>query len=594
MSNGYSISNPTKRLLKSKEEEKQSEKNTKLLTKYYKKGTGEGKDDNDDGDDNEEDRVADEENYKLNSVKFTGKAVMKKLNNGEIRICIELNERQRREDLLRKCGLLDGYEKERNEDTAGGGGRNGEKTGTGKGRSSGGRGKLERKRGDTDDEYEEDYDNHYEEEEAEEHGYSEDDDHDDDKKGGKKNGKKDLVRSSKDKKKEGEGDPSISEACQYCQWSLRSRKEGLRFLMEITKEAREEGLLKSLISKGSAPNAPKFWIQTKKLALTMINGNGNVNNASQPGGMATDYSDLTTQLTVFWAPSETTELVSFYSIEYGGPVTSTVKKGDSEKVKYIEIYRDPEDAHPLKTFSFSYTLTGLSPGTSYRFRIRAVNGYGPGEYTYKTFTTITEAPLQPKVIRLSHDFVSLRWTFTKDFFERLTELKRIFAIADKDKSNTVDREELAAILDEKLSSSSGKDTDHLITFLSQIASAKGIDLKQGYGTLFDAMEVDDNGTLSWDEFEAFFMSAGWTTPGLGATTAKHESSLIAGSTATSKTGQTVSTAANSLAVRPGDIVYVVEKCEVSAFLTLSFALFLLWLPVCDDYLFPFSSFLVGI
>lgn len=75
----------------------------------------------------------------------------------------------------------------------------------------------------------------------------------------------------------------------------------------------------------------------------------------------------------------------------------------------------------------------------YKFRIRAFNGFGPSEYTYKTFSTFTgtqpslstfstaprssmlslslsvslsratDSPLTPKVIRLTPDSVTLRW-----------------------------------------------------------------------------------------------------------------------------------------------------------------------------------------
>jgi hypothetical protein len=90
-------------------------------------------------------------------------------------------------------------------------------------------------------------------------------------------------------------------------------------------------------------------------------------------------------------------------------VRANTKLGDT---KYTEMFRDPEDADPDKTFSFAYSVGQLSPGTSYRFRIRAFNGYGPSEYTYKTFTTRTEAPLKPRVIRVAYDSVTLRWMFS--------------------------------------------------------------------------------------------------------------------------------------------------------------------------------------
>ena len=522
MANGYSISNPTKRFLKNQEEASQKEKQSSLLTKFY--GRGESKERDDDGGDS----VNEEENYKLNHAKFSGKTVTRKLANGEIRLCIELNERQKREDILRKFGLLESLQKQK---------KDSEKS-SGKGKAKGPR---------------DDYEDDYEQDEEEEHRYSDDDDHDDHRSKGSKN------KTGGGSVRKSGGSEAQIEPCDFSTWTLKNRKEGLRYLLSVTKDAREEELLKSMISNGKPPNAPKFWIETKKIAKNLLEGgtgSGRRRFEDEEDRDNYDEDDPTTQLTIHWGPSESTELVSFYSIEYGGPITSTVKK--SYDAKYIEIYRDPEDADVNKGFSFQYTLPNLAPGTCYRFRIRAFNGYGPSDYTYKTLTTITTAPLQPKVTKLAADSVTLRWTFSKEFFQRLEELKKIFQLADKDRSGQVDREELTAVFDEKVS-----DSKALQVFLQQIASAKEIDLSQGYGALFDLIEADDDGGLSWDEFQNFFMSAGWTSTNSVAGGNNTQTNLTA-SQASFRTGggnASLASAANSLAVRPGDIVYVVEKCE---------------------------------
>jgi Ca2+-binding EF-hand superfamily protein len=523
MANGYSISNPTKRLLKNQEEASQKEKHSNLLTKFYKQD--ERKDNNDD------DHVAEEENYKLNHMKFTGKAVMRKLANGEVRVCIELNERQKREDLLRKMGLLESFQKQKHDSKKSG------------------------KRADKDD-YEDDY------EKDEEERYSDDNDHDGDKDRGK------ADKNRKNSKLGGTTSSEVSvEPCDFSIWSLKDRKDGLRYLLSITKDAREEELLKTMISNGKPPNAPKFWVDTRKQAKNLGTNRRSPTSYDEEDKeeeekdnydeMLTD-EDLTTSLNLHWTPQEPNELVSFYSIEYGGAVTSTVVKNKSyDTNKYIEIYRDPEDADINKTFNFCYRLKDLSPGTSYRFRIRAFNGFGPSDYTYKTFTTITTAPLEPKVTKLTSDSVTFRWTFSKEFFQRMEELKKIFQLADKDRSGSVDREELTAIFDDKVT-----DSKLLQSFLHQIAASKELDLSQGYGALFDLMETDDDGGLSWTEFENFFMSAGWTVGGGGgggSTTNVNNASTANQSLKSSNT--TAGASSTTTTIRPGDIVYVVEKCE---------------------------------
>ena len=66
----------------------------------------------------------------------------------------------------------------------------------------------------------------------------------------------------------------------------------------------------------------------------------------------------------------------------------------------------------------------------------------------------------------------------------------------------VSREELTALLDERASSS-----PQLKSFLSKVAQGLGLVVSQGYDALFDMIEGDDDGGLSWAEFEGFFMAA---------------------------------------------------------------------------------------
>ncbi len=59
------------------------------------------------------------------------------------------------------------------------------------------------------------------------------------------------------------------------------------------------------------------------------------------------------------------------------------------------------------------------------------------------------------------------------FFRRIEELKRIFQLADSDKSGAVSREELTAVLDVEASGS-----PKLKVFLGKVASSMGLDLSQ--------------------------------------------------------------------------------------------------------------------
>ena len=452
MSNAYSVSAPTKRFLSINNNMEES-KSTEYDEMYQK-------------------------NKHSNTITNTtnmnnSDTIIRKLANGETRVCIELKERKKREDLLKKMGLL------KNEKV----GKIGMKKKSVAGRSEG--------KEDDEEQYEDDF--------AETNDNNEDygDDFDQDEE--QQNGNK------LENKKTKANNPNI---CQYSTWRPEDRKEGLKVLLDMTKEARQEETLKTLLANGVPPAPPKLWIQNERNIETKSLNRRSINIRSRGEEKSGEYSEDedmdqadvdsdSTEITLFWGPHKG-DLVSFYSLEYGGPVGAT-KTSD---VKYTEIYRDPPDADPNNTFDFAYTLRNLTPGASYRFRMRAFNGFGAGEYTYKTFSTITAAPAQPHVIKLTSDSVCLKWTFSSGFFRRLDELRRIFTLADSDKSGMVSREELTALLDERASSS-----PQLKSFLSKVAQGLGLVVSQGYDALFDMIEGDDDGGLSWAEFEGFFMAA---------------------------------------------------------------------------------------
>jgi hypothetical protein len=145
-------------------------------------------------------------------------------------------------------------------------------------------------------------------------------------------------------------------------------------------------------------------------------------------------------LLIKWQP-QIGDLVSFFSLECSGAAGSS--KGDH---KYSEVFRDPPDANPNSPFSLSYKMSNLLPGTTYLFRIRGMNGYGPGDFCYKNFTTYPGLTLAPRTIRLSPTSVQLRWVFSSYFMKRLEDLKKIFSAVDKDGSGNVSREELADVI----------------------------------------------------------------------------------------------------------------------------------------------------
>lgn len=465
MPGAYSVSAPTKRSLKAEESKSSAE-----------------------------DRYggpSEEQSAKLNASTLGNvNIVVRKLATGESRMCIELRERRKREDLLRKMGLIDSDGKPA-------------KNSNGASKRTHARNEKNAKRRDAgEDEYEDDFGENDADEE-----YGDDfDDHDE------KHSPQDKNKGKLNASASGSGGAGAN-SCDFSTWRSEDRKKGLKFMLDLTKDARQEETLKTLLANGVPPAPPKLWVANEHFIETRSlnrSSKASLGRSSRVGGGEgkhgdeddedPDHADIgpeSTEITLFWGPHKG-DLVSFYSIEYGG-VVGAQKTSD---VKYNEIFRDPEDANPNNEFLFSYTMRNLTPGASYRFRIRAFNGFGAGEYTYKTFTTVTAAPTKPRVIKTCSDSVALKWTFSAGFFRRLEELKKIFLLADSDHSGCVSREELTALLDERASASAD-----LKVFLNKVATSLGLVISQGYDALFDMIEGDDDGGLSWTEFEAFFMAA---------------------------------------------------------------------------------------
>jgi len=334
----------------------------------------------------------------------------------------------------------------------------------------------------------------------------------------------------------GQGSP-----CSFSLWTNEDRRKGLEVLYAVSRVYRQEEMIRNMLTQGQPPKAPRFWVDMRA------------------AGPRSSF-----ELDICWEPSKG-DLVSFFCVEYSGPV------GTGRESSYREVFRDPPTADPNEQLQFGckfpqdaerfgLKLDKLQPGTSYQFRVRAFNGFGPGDYSYKVFTTRPDAPPAPRIQKLSSDSVTLRWTFSETFFKRLQDLRKLFDAADGDKTGVVCRDELVRALDER-------DSPSLRSFLEKRAVSLGVDLSQGYGALFDQIDVDDGGTLSWTEFEDFFVGAGWAdskmsaSMGLGASASQ---SMMRGSAAS----LSASGAGSRTAAGKQEVTYVVEQvsCLFSLFI----------------------------
>ncbi|CAM9234202.1 unnamed protein product, partial [Chrysoparadoxa australica] len=136
---------------------------------------------------------------------------------------------------------------------------------------------------------------------------------------------------------------------------------------------------------GQPPPAPKFW----SAAL----GHPDVGDGS---------GILSRDLLLCWRP-QPDSVAAFFSLEMSGPQGSKAFKQGLFK----EICRDPPDADGEPEYQI--WVPDLQPNTTYDFRIRAFNGFGPGAYTHKAFTTRPNMPPTPVVTRVTPTEASLQW-----------------------------------------------------------------------------------------------------------------------------------------------------------------------------------------
>ena len=112
----------------------------------------------------------------------------------------------------------------------------------------------------------------------------------------------------------------------------------------------------------------------------------------------------------------------------------------------------------------------------------------------------------------------------------------------------------------------------LLQFLQKVAQFHNLDFSTGYDTLFDCIETDDDNVLDWNEFRQFFMNVGWadqkskdnkksfqTSKSMTNTNKINDNELA--ETGNQSVALSKSTVANTNTIRPGDIQYVIERCD---------------------------------
>lgn len=241
----------------------------------------------------------------------------------------------------------------------------------------------------------------------------------------------------------------------------KKRKDSLRVLMNMSRSRRDEAELQKLLEKGEPPSAPKFYT-----------------TASHENS-----------LVLGWDPAPNS-LVAFYSIEMSGPQGSREQR---ENI-FTEIWRDPPTAQDQ--FRYEYKVDKLEAGTSYFFRIRAFNGFGPGPYNWEKFTTRPQRPNQPIVVSRSPNTITLRWAGNDELEKHLQIIRKSFEEEMK-QDQRVSRDRLVDTLQSR-----ARRTFEFLDTTKTVIGFSG----EHFGSpvsILDAIGIDDGRDISWNEVHEY-------------------------------------------------------------------------------------------
>ena len=258
--------------------------------------------------------------------------------------------------------------------------------------------------------------------------------------------------------------------CDVPQWSVDRREDGLDVLEQLSQRRRDQEQELKLLSQGEPPAKPQFDVKRR----------------------AGDSEEArTTSLRLVWKPVPGTPLPTFFILESGGEETGR------PITKFIEIAKDPPG--PEQEGRFKFTVPGLRPSTRYHFRLTAFNGFGASAPVYRAFTTVPKQPPPPVVLRSAvvngKASLTIGWNLGAEFQRKLSELQTVFEQGDENGNGTLDRGEFDQMV---------LGVPRLRDFLSWVQADAGMNA----GSVYDDIESNEDGSISWDEFRSYFIERG--------------------------------------------------------------------------------------
>ena len=251
--------------------------------------------------------------------------------------------------------------------------------------------------------------------------------------------------------------------------SIGKAKEALMDLLHMSSDNRAALTLKEMMDKGKPPPPPKLWAAEV----------GYVDSESD------GFDDSTDRLLLRWK-AQSNSLVAFFSLEMSGPLGSK----EHQNNEFKEIFRDPPDADSDPVHSFMVQNPRLLPNTTYSFRLRAFNGFGPGPYVRADFTTQPVAPPTPVLVAAGTNAVNIKWKFGSKTNQMFGALKKVFSKLTGEYDRSVSRVDLLLFLE--------RSHPELLLFL------RGTTLSMGNRvSLYDAISSHGDDSIYCNEIERY-------------------------------------------------------------------------------------------
>jgi hypothetical protein len=212
------------------------------------------------------------------------------------------------------------------------------------------------------------------------------------------------------------------ERCEFSQWGIEKRRQSLAALMKLTKPYRTAAEQDALLAQGKPPAAPELTLDVEATAAAN-------RESSSPN---------TTCLVLQWKDVSSAATSTFPAVLFVLETCGPEGGEDHTSGHWTVVTIDPPastdgDGGKHTKPSYKFTVFGLTPSTTYLYRIRGVNPFGA--------SAPSNAVPAPVMVKCTSTSVTLCWEVSAELEAKLARLREVFEGIDVDHSGCVSWDE---------------------------------------------------------------------------------------------------------------------------------------------------------